>query len=89
MLLKVSHKFSSLFSCIQLAVFCDLDGGSDFVEGEVESKPRVRMEEVAFQVLKKWKRECNQASSATLYNILKFDMKWEEIASELASGTFQ
>ena len=63
-----------------------MHSGSDFVDGIVESKPGVQISAVAFQVLEQWKREkAEQASSTELYCILKYDLKWEQIAAELAS----
>ena len=88
-MMNLSREFTELFSCMQLAVFCELCGGSNFADEAVERQPGRPMSDVAFHVLRQWKREKpDEASAATLCRILKHKLKWEQTASELADGKF-
>ena len=86
-LMKLSRSFSTLFSCVELAIFLDLLDGSDFVDAIVESKPGATIAEVAFRVLSQWQTENgSQATGTKLHGVLKRHMKWEHLASDFESS---
>ena len=83
-LMDLSKKFTTRFACTEMAIYLDLCDGSGFVESYLDSKPTARPAEIAFEVLREWKKNEPKACGSILHRVLKYDLKYGEMADDFA-----
>ena len=84
-MLRVCKEFVTHYRCEELAVFACIDGGAKSVESLRQSNPRISSSEVAFRVLKMWKRQKGvRATTAELHRILKCDLAMPDVGEIFA-----
>lgn len=88
-MINISREFTSVFSCIKLAVYIGLEDSSNFVDRLVHAEPRIEMAELAFRVLHWWVEEKgSNAHRPRLNNVIEYDFKWKRVSPRLACGDY-
>ena len=68
--------------CTRLALLLNIDGAKTFVESLRQRSPRMSSEEIAFRLLKTWKREKGSAIASTekLLVVMDTGLKFDSTA---------
>ena len=90
-MLTASKHFPSHQICRQLADSLQIDDASNFVESLRESNPRVSVGEVAYRILKQWKREkgAEEATIGQLVRVMQTQLNFRQSVYDSLRNEFE